>query len=364
MAEAAPAPNPTSFVTRMRLYALMMGSTLSIKTVRYAIPMLVPFICQELNFGDTDRANMLGAFFPGYMLTQIPSGPLIQKYGGKPLLLCVMLATGLYALLPTAARIRGLGALPMAAMLTIIGMCQGPMSPCHGQLQVQWVPKGIERTWALKFLGLSHTLCPMLAAVATPRLARTIGWRSVCYIYGGINVAYSLVWQLLVPARLSGAASQIATQATGPETVTEPKKVVEWAIFKQPAVVALMIFQWSADNTEFTLKSLGPTFFMESFGIGAVEMGKYMAIAQMVHIPATFMVGALENLLQMWGVGTLTIRKGMGILESGVQPTLRALPHPGAGRDLLRPRRHRGATPRLGRVDVLCRARRAGWRGP
>jgi fucose permease len=48
----------------------------------------------DLKLGDTDLANMLGAFFPGYMITQIPSGPIIQKYGGKPLLLLVMLGRG------------------------------------------------------------------------------------------------------------------------------------------------------------------------------------------------------------------------------------------------------------------------------
>ena len=44
-------------------------------------------------------------------------------------------------------------------------------------------------------------------------------------------------------------------------------KTVEWAIFKHPAVLSLMTFQWASDNTEFTLRSLGPIFFMESFGI-------------------------------------------------------------------------------------------------
>ena len=102
------------------------------------------------------------------------------------------------------------------------------MSPCHGQLQAEWVPstppkppqkppevaskdgrsflktgavpdetkrggdicaEGVERTWAMKFLGLSHTACPLLAASITPALANRFGWRAACYCYGLLNIA-------------------------------------------------------------------------------------------------------------------------------------------------------------------------------
>ena len=51
--------------TRLRMYSMMFSSTLTIKTVRYAIPMIAPYVVSDLNLGDTDLANMLGAFFPG-----------------------------------------------------------------------------------------------------------------------------------------------------------------------------------------------------------------------------------------------------------------------------------------------------------
>ena len=149
------------------------------------------------------------------------------------------------------------------------------------------VPKGVERTWALKFLGLSHTACPLLAAALTPWLATRFGWRTACYVYGSANLLVALMWQLLVPLNTVGTTAQPSGSAA---VKAEPVKTVEWAIFRHPAVTSLMVFQWCADNCEFTLRSLGPTFFMESFSISAVEMGKYMATAQIVHIPFTFLV--------------------------------------------------------------------------
>jgi sugar phosphate permease len=247
----------------------------------------------DLKLGDTDLANMLGAFFPGYMITQIPSGPIIQKYGGKPLLLLVMLGTGLYTVLPAASRfsVGGNRSVIMVAVLAIMGMFQGPMSPCHGHLCAEWIPKGVERTWALKFLGLGHTACPLLAAALTPWLANRFGWRTACYVYGAANLTVGLLWQLLVPVNkvaatpeVAGGAAAAAAAAAAVKAKAEPVKTVEWAIFKHPAVTSLMVFQWCSDNCEFTLRSLGPTFFMESFKITAVEMGRYMAVAQIVHV--------------------------------------------------------------------------------
>ena len=63
--------------TRIRMYALMMGSTLTIKTVRYAIPLLAPFVVEDLSLGDTDLANMLGAFFPGCTRSAPKPAPLV-----------------------------------------------------------------------------------------------------------------------------------------------------------------------------------------------------------------------------------------------------------------------------------------------
>ena len=224
------------------------------------------------------------------MITQIPSGPIIQKYGGKPLLLLVMLGTGLYCLLPAAARITlgGSRSALMVALLALMGAPQHPArkfvlslenprsamprlrvsrlryghdrkSPAVSCSQIRarlslksvcdfWCaqgcfrgqcrpatdssrpsgcqvrpqnplknrPKlpqkmaevfskpgrfltkqnvgggicaeGVERTWAMKFLGLSHTACPLLAASITPALANRFGWRAACYCYGLLNI--------------------------------------------------------------------------------------------------------------------------------------------------------------------------------
>lgn len=59
----------------------------------------------EFNWNEVEQGIILGSFFYGYMLTQLPGGIVSQKYGGKwPLGLGIFI-TAIFALLtPLAAR--------------------------------------------------------------------------------------------------------------------------------------------------------------------------------------------------------------------------------------------------------------------
>jgi ACS family glucarate transporter-like MFS transporter len=90
----------------------------------------------------------------------------------------------------------------MSALMFLMGMFQGPMSPVGSQLNRNWMPRGggaggVERAWAQRFVSLSHNICPLLAALFTPRIAERYGWRAVCYIFSGVGGAFLILWRLL-----------------------------------------------------------------------------------------------------------------------------------------------------------------------
>ena len=64
---------------------------------------------------------------------------------------------------------------------------------------------------------------------------------------------------------------------------------------------------------------LAPTFFVQKFGLSQVQMSGYVSAAQIAHIPAGFVVTALESVLVKRGVRTLTIRRWMTGLGSFVE---------------------------------------------
>ena len=52
------------------MYALIGGQHLSNYLARFAIPYIVPHMVKEYGFSDAQRASILNAFTPGYLVTQ------------------------------------------------------------------------------------------------------------------------------------------------------------------------------------------------------------------------------------------------------------------------------------------------------
>ena len=111
-----PPDEPASTLPRrVQMYSLMILSVTVCKVIRFSLPSVVPVMCASLGYGTTETAAVLAAFFPGYLISQVPSGPIVQKWGGKMLntlnigggALCIA-GPGCCSIIPNA----GLGRLP------------------------------------------------------------------------------------------------------------------------------------------------------------------------------------------------------------------------------------------------------------
>ena len=92
----------------------------------------------------------------GYLLTQLPAGWLAQRFGAKLVLTLNMAGTAvLFSLLPSAVRAGGAAStLPVAGLLTTMGLCQGGLIPAEAAINREWLA-GMEptaRAWMLRVL--------------------------------------------------------------------------------------------------------------------------------------------------------------------------------------------------------------------
>ena len=231
----------------------------------------------------------------------------------------------------------------VAALMLGMGLAQGPMSPVQSQISRDWMPLGVERAWAYRFLSLSHSSTPLLAALFTPRIANHFGWRTVCYLYAGLAAAYTMLFAACasdrpipaVPLKSDDAvaavpdysesdgAQNIANKQTmaaqgeqrkqidqEQETAAESTgkttgKAFDWRIMRTKPALALMAFHVAADFGEFTRHQLAPFMYMERFGCTPVQMGSYLAVGNAMHIPAGFVWAGLESWLIKRGTPTL-----------------------------------------------------------
>lgn len=62
---ASRASVPVVGSARLTMWLLMLLPWLACHCVRKGLPILIEFICQDLGYGEMQKAQLLGAFFPG-----------------------------------------------------------------------------------------------------------------------------------------------------------------------------------------------------------------------------------------------------------------------------------------------------------
>lgn len=337
---AAVFPEHGTPLARLRTYVLVCGYILALKTVRAAIPSLVPILGAELGFTDAELAANLSTFFVGYTAFQVPGSVVAQRYGGKGVLTASMAGSAVvFGLLPAAAQQwRAAGS---AGALFAAGVVQSFFTPGLAQINQDWLPAGsVWQVWAMRAQTLcGDALVSMTAAVLTPALCLAGGWRFACFFYAGLTAATSLVWQLAARARPEKAAAAVRGPVGRPVGAAagrqeeEEKKAVEWGIFRlvspppcacpvslhrrsvraaspsQVSVQALIAFWVSSGFSQMNLTQLAPLCFADRFGLGPLQAGRCIATAMAVNIPGNLLTGALESWLLRRKVGVVAIRK-------------------------------------------------------
>jgi ACS family sodium-dependent inorganic phosphate cotransporter len=329
---------------RLLMYALTSGVTAFNFLLRQGIPTLIPFITAEYGWSSTEAALLLSGFFPGYMLTQIPGGWAAQVCGGKAINALNLGGQTLFLLaLPVAARA---GAMPLAGVLTCLGLCQGPLVPAQAVVQRHWMPAGPERAWASRVTQIGQRIGKIATTGLTPWLAATRGWRSVPYIYGYSTGLFTAIWCLLAAntprewvgpwrPRMGELEVQLLEAGTNSGGRTKQRgqtpttRAFPWHIFRVKAAVVIILMHTAANATEYTLTQWAPTFFIEMHGVDPAQLGRFLALPQSVAFAFTFVSAALENIALRAGVPLLRVRKVVSaIVTTPHRPTPPCLAHP------------------------------------
>ena len=183
------------------MYALVSLQGLPNWVIRGGIPSWIPFVVADMSLSEAERALLLAAWFPGYLVSQIPGAALMDKIGPKVVMGCVSLVMypsfphaflmkrafmhsgnmigtcGLFFLLPVFARLGGnstaLRVRIMASTLTVCGFFQGPLIPGQQVMRRNWLPKpgSPERPIHLKLISLGGQFSGLLASSVTPFIA-------------------------------------------------------------------------------------------------------------------------------------------------------------------------------------------------
>ena len=313
MADATPEPElSTTRARRIVIYHLIAGQHLVNYLCRLSIPYIVPFICAQSGYSDTQRAMLLNSFTPGYVMTQIPGAAMIDLIGAKATLtvnnLGMLVAL---VLLPVAARS---GATAVAACFALLGVVQGPYVTATTWMTKHWVPTGPERPLGIMVCRNGSNLSKVLAAAITPQLCGRFGWQAVPWFYGAVIAVFVGAWTTLSSSQPPPLPSAAPSAESGPKAAAaSPRKPARpftmRLLVTQPAL-ALFGSQLSHNLGEFHVFGPWlPTYFNEVLGVPMQSVGSYTSWGVLTAILMKLVVGVTESRLLSRGYPQLFLRK-------------------------------------------------------
>ncbi|XP_023610046.1 sialin isoform X4 [Myotis lucifugus] len=231
---------------------------------------------------------ILGSFFYGYIITQIPGGYVASKVGGKLLLGFGILGTAVFTLFTPIAADIGVGAL--IALRALEGLGEGVTFPAMHAMWSSWAPP-LERSKLLSIsyagiVGIIWFVLWIWLVSNTPETHKTISHQEKEYI-------------------LSSLKNQLSSQKSVP-WIPMLKSLPLWAI-----VVAHFSYNW----TFYTLLTLLPTYMKEILRFNVQENGILSAVPYFGCWLCMLMSGqAADHLRAKWNFSTVCVRKFFSLI--------------------------------------------------
>ncbi|XP_030627244.1 sialin [Chanos chanos] len=233
------------------------------------------------NWDHETQGWILGSFFYGYILTQIPGGYLARKYGAKWLLGLGILGTVIFTLLTPVAADLGPGYLIAVRVLEGIG--EGVTYPAMHAMWASWAPP-LERS---RLLTISYTGAQLGTVVALPlsgQICFYLDWTYVFYIFGAVGLLWFVLWVFLVSnspsshSRISDRERLYITSSLKNE-LSPTVDYIPWkSILTSLPLWAIVVAHFSYNWTFYTLLTLLPTYMNSILGFSIQQNGMLSAL--------------------------------------------------------------------------------------
>ncbi|XP_076438776.1 sialin-like [Babylonia areolata] len=240
----------------------------------------------EFQWDEETQGLILGAFYYGYIVTQVPAGWLAERTGAKRLLALGCLLTSVLTLLtPAAARFGGTSFL--VAVRVMQGLGQGVVVPAMYAMWAEWAPV-YERS-ILSCLthagGEMGTVSAMSVSGVLCKEGFAGGWPSVFYVFGALGCLWVICWTALIhdsPAqhpRISAAERHNIESSIGRrERLSTPWR----ALASSPAVWAVTIAHFSFNWVFYCMVNCLPTYLKEILHFHMAQAGFLSGVPHLV----------------------------------------------------------------------------------
>lgn len=273
----------------------------------------------EFDWDKETQGIILGAFFWGYLVTQIPGGWLAQRFGGKRVCGYFMLLASVATILsPVGARY---SPYILIILRVVNGLGQGVVFPAMHVIWSKWAPP-LERS---KLIGFTYAGAQIGNVLTLPISAMLCdygfdgGWGSIFYVFGAFGLVWFLLWMLIVsdtPAqhpRISAEERNYIETSLGSTNSHDTKTGrTPWLKFvKSVPVWAIIVAHTFANWGTYTLLTNIPTYMKEVLKFDIKSNGLFSAIPFIFFWVFINVGGFVADYLRIRGWKTKIVRKLM-----------------------------------------------------
>lgn len=255
----------------------------------------------EFKWTETTKGFVLSSFFVGYILLQVVSGILANKYGGKVVLGVAVLWWSLFTVLTPPAALFSFPALIGARMA--LGLGESAVFPASINMVGRWVPVS-SRSRAVALFASGLSLGTVVSLPLTGWLVRAYGWPMPFYIFGIVGLAWVAAWFV-------GVGNDRGVEA---EPAPADQRSIPWGrIMRTPAVWAIIVNHFCHNWSLYVLLAWLPSYFKTTFGVTLTNAGLLSAAPWLTSFVMANVAGGLADRMINGGRSTTFVRKLMQV---------------------------------------------------
>jgi ACS family sodium-dependent inorganic phosphate cotransporter len=283
-----------------------------------------------LLWSEPNQGLVLGSYFWGYLITQVPAGRLAEIYGGKWIFFVAIVINVVCTLLCPLCSKAGFEYLIL--MRILMGLGGGLTFPAMNVLVAEWAPKQERSTMSSIIYGgtsLGTVLCIPTAGI----IAGMLGWEAVFYIHGGVSAVWLICWAVFVsddckkhPFISEAERTFILENHAKKEKKSEgpaPKLAVPWKeIFTSVPFWALMVSHTLNNFGWYMLLVELPSFMSAGLGFNIKENALLSAVPFLCNWIYSIVYSRVLDMIVQRGLITTTVARKISMGIASIVPAL------------------------------------------
>ena len=254
---------------RWRICALLFAATTLNYLDRQVLGVLAPDLTRMFGWSEVDYGNIVTAFQGAYAIGLLCAGAIIDKLGTR---IGYALTIAVWSLAAMSHALAG-SVLGFAAARFLLGLGEAGNFPSAIKTVAEWFPRR-ERALATGIFNAGSNVGAILAPLAVPIVAVTLGWRAAFLFTGILSATWLITWLVVYrPAAQhpSLSAAELAyIRSDPPEVATR----VPWAqILRHRQAWAFAAAKFMTDPIWWFFLFWLPKFLNSEYGLTLTKLG-------------------------------------------------------------------------------------------